>query len=212
MLTAGPDRTSAAGARGCISAVDGRRVRWRCALARASGSPRLARAASRPCCSPRRSRLDAGALPSTPAGRASGSCARARSATAACSRARTTSSTAATRRAASPTCNHAFAEAAGRAARARWSARAFALPSATPTAKHGRRRGAAAYDQAVVTPFGTRWISWIETPVRSRAGGAEIQAVGRDVTDRHVAEAALAESARAGRGARARRSRASSPP
>ncbi|MCZ8100983.1 MAG: ATP-binding protein [Burkholderiales bacterium] len=53
--------------------------------------------------------------------------------------------------------------------------------------------GAQSFDQAFETPDGTRWISWVQTPVRGREG-AEIQAVGRDVTERRRAEADLAEA------------------
>jgi signal transduction histidine kinase/CheY-like chemotaxis protein len=52
----------------------------------------------------------------------------------------------------------------------------------------------AAGDQPVATPSGPRWYSWIEVPVRAPDGSPEIQAVGRDVTARREAEAALAEA------------------
>ncbi len=55
--------------------------------------------------------------------------------------------------------------------------------------------GAESFDQAFETADGVRWISWVQTPVRGREG-AEIQAVGRDVTERRRAEADLAEARR----------------
>jgi PAS domain S-box-containing protein len=63
-------------------------------------------------------------------------------------------------------------------------------PAAGPST---RTPGNAAYDQPVATPHGTRWISWHETIVPS-PHGTEIQAVGRDVTERMNAEQALAET------------------
>lgn len=55
--------------------------------------------------------------------------------------------------------------------------------------------GAQTFDQAFDSPAGRRWISWVQTPVRGREG-SEIQAVGRDITERKRAEADLAEARR----------------
>ncbi len=53
--------------------------------------------------------------------------------------------------------------------------------------------GARMHDQKVATADGPRWIAWREMPVKLESG-AEIQCVGRDVTDRTEAELALAEA------------------
>src|SRR6202000_2938300 len=51
--------------------------------------------------------------------------------------------------------------------------------------------GTRIHDQKVVTPRGPRWVAWREGLVRSDAGRpAEMQCVGRDVTDRTEAERA----------------------
>jgi PAS domain S-box-containing protein len=55
--------------------------------------------------------------------------------------------------------------------------------------------GTRIHDQKVVTPTGPRWIAWREGLVRSDAGHpAEMQCVGRDVTDRTATERALGEA------------------
>ena len=55
--------------------------------------------------------------------------------------------------------------------------------------------GTRTYDQKIATPFGTRWIAWREGLVRHDAGHpAELQSVGRDVTDRTETERALADA------------------
>ncbi|MGE3149819.1 MAG: ATP-binding protein [Pseudorhodoplanes sp.] len=48
-------------------------------------------------------------------------------------------------------------------------------------------------DQKIRTPDGERWLAWREANVRG-AQGVEVQSVGRDVTDRVRAEAALTEA------------------
>ncbi len=53
--------------------------------------------------------------------------------------------------------------------------------------------GTRAYDQKVAAPDGARWIAWREVTVRSDLG-SEMQSVGRDVTDRAIAERALADA------------------
>ena len=55
--------------------------------------------------------------------------------------------------------------------------------------------GTRVHDQKVKSPLGPRWIAWREGFVRSDAGQpAELQCVGRDVTDRTETERALAEA------------------
>jgi PAS domain S-box-containing protein len=55
--------------------------------------------------------------------------------------------------------------------------------------------GTRIHDQKIAGPSGPRWIAWREGLVRSDAGQpAEIQCVGRDVTDRTETERALAEA------------------
>src|SRR6201984_1089536 len=55
--------------------------------------------------------------------------------------------------------------------------------------------GTRIHDQKIASPLGPRWIAWREGLVRSGAGRpAELQCVGRDVTDRTETERALAEA------------------
>src|ERR1700761_2985490 len=55
--------------------------------------------------------------------------------------------------------------------------------------------GTRIYDQRIETALGARWIAWREALVRFDAGApAELQCVGRDVTDRTETERALAEA------------------
>jgi PAS domain S-box-containing protein len=55
--------------------------------------------------------------------------------------------------------------------------------------------GTRIHDQRIVTELGPRWIAWREGLVRSDAGSpAELQCVGRDVTDRTETERALSEA------------------
>src|SRR3974390_2839322 len=55
--------------------------------------------------------------------------------------------------------------------------------------------GTRVHDQKIDSPFGPRWIAWREGLVRLDAGQpAELQCVGRDVTDRTETERALAEA------------------
>jgi PAS domain S-box-containing protein len=57
------------------------------------------------------------------------------------------------------------------------------------------QNGTRIHDQKVAGPLGPRWIAWREGLVRSDAGRpAEMQCVGRDVTDRAETERALAEA------------------
>jgi PAS domain S-box-containing protein len=55
--------------------------------------------------------------------------------------------------------------------------------------------GTRIHDQKIATPLGPRWIAWREGLVRTDAGQpADLQCVGRDVTDRTQSERALAEA------------------
>ncbi|NOJ39495.1 PAS domain-containing hybrid sensor histidine kinase/response regulator [Bradyrhizobium australiense] len=55
--------------------------------------------------------------------------------------------------------------------------------------------GTRVHDQRIEGPLGPRWIAWREGLVRNDAGGpAEMQSVGRDVTDRTESERALTEA------------------
>ncbi|MGA7808340.1 ATP-binding protein [Bradyrhizobium sp.] len=55
--------------------------------------------------------------------------------------------------------------------------------------------GTRVHDQQIATQLGPRWIAWREGLVRSDAGQpAELQCVGRDVTDRTETERALSEA------------------
>ena len=56
------------------------------------------------------------------------------------------------------------------------------------------------HDQKIETALGPRWIAWREGFVRNDAGRpAEMQSVGRDVTDRTESERALDRGPRPGR-------------
>ncbi len=55
--------------------------------------------------------------------------------------------------------------------------------------------GTRIHDQKIATPFGTRWVAWREGLVRLDAGQpAELQSVGRDVTDRMETKRALSDA------------------
>src|SRR6202163_4293887 len=55
--------------------------------------------------------------------------------------------------------------------------------------------GTRIHDQKIAGPLGPRWIAWREGLVRSNAGRpAEMQCVGRDVTDRNETQRALGEA------------------
>ncbi len=55
--------------------------------------------------------------------------------------------------------------------------------------------GTRTHDQKIATPLGPRWIAWREGLVRTDAGQpADLQCVGRDVTDRTESERALGEA------------------
>ena len=68
--------------------------------------------------------------------------------------------------------------------------------------------GARVYDHKIMTAAGPRWLSWRDVVVRPQSGtGAEVQSVGRDVTDRAQAERALAEARDAAEAANRAKSR-----
>jgi len=55
--------------------------------------------------------------------------------------------------------------------------------------------GSRSIDECIATPAGLRWIAWRHHPIRDAEGRCEeMQSVGRDITDRKAAEAALALS------------------
>jgi PAS domain S-box-containing protein len=89
--------------------------------------------------------------------------------------------------------NEAFALVAGRPAETLIGA-IYQLPVRETLPRKAGEGGSEVYDQAVETSAGTRWISWVETPVHTARGGREIQVVGRDVTVRRQTEAELAEA------------------
>ncbi len=88
--------------------------------------------------------------------------------------------------------NDAFCALAGRE-RAALVGTAFALPAIEQGGIIVLPDGTHIYDQKIATAGGERWIAWRDVVVRSGAR-IEVQSVGRDVTDRHEAEVALAEA------------------
>ena len=96
--------------------------------------------------------------------------------------------------------NDAYCELARTAAR-----NADRQPLRARRARAGRHRdrdrtAPAIHDQKIATALGPRWIAWREGLVRNDAGRpAEMQSVGRDVTDRTETERALGRGPRSGR-------------
>jgi signal transduction histidine kinase/CheY-like chemotaxis protein len=88
--------------------------------------------------------------------------------------------------------NDAFCALAGRA-RADLLATAFALPVEEQGDIVTLADGTRVHDQKIAAPGGARWIAWREVSVRID-GGSEVQSVGRDMTDRVLAEHALADA------------------
>ncbi len=88
--------------------------------------------------------------------------------------------------------NDVFCRLAGRE-RSSLLTTAFALP----VLEHGDTAlladGTRAYDQKITCPDGDRWIAWREVTIRVE-GASETQSVGRDITDRVIAEHALGEA------------------
>ncbi|MFO1150683.1 MAG: ATP-binding protein [Alsobacter sp.] len=88
--------------------------------------------------------------------------------------------------------NEAYAALAGRAAETLLGT-SFELTRDPASLDAPRTAGSSSYDEAIVTPYGVRWISWHDTAIAGPYG-TEIQSVGRDVTERMIAERALAET------------------
>src|SRR5208282_3839995 len=88
--------------------------------------------------------------------------------------------------------NDAFCALAGRA-REELLATEFALPVEEQGEPRRLADSTHVHDQKIAAPGGARWIAWREVTVRAD-GGSEMQSVGRDVTDRVLAERALAEA------------------
>jgi PAS domain S-box-containing protein len=78
-------------------------------------------------------------------------------------------------------------------------------PTGPVTTRHD---GSRAYDQEIETPAGRRWIAWRAVDARDPVTGrAQVQAVGRDITDRAASELALAEARDAAQAASRAKSR-----
>ncbi len=88
--------------------------------------------------------------------------------------------------------NDAFCALAGRS-REDLLATAFALAVEEQGEASLLADGTRVHDQKIAARDGARWIAWREVTVRAD-GGSEMQSVGRDVTDRVLAERALAEA------------------
>jgi len=88
--------------------------------------------------------------------------------------------------------NDAFCALAGRA-RENLMGTAFALAIEEQGPATLLADGTRVHDQKIAAPDGAHWIAWREVTVRSD-GGSEMQSVGRDVTDRVIAERALADA------------------
>ena len=90
--------------------------------------------------------------------------------------------------------NDAYCELAGQPRHALIGSR-FALPVLEQGDIAIETTGTRIHDQKIASPLGARWIAWREGLVRSDAGQpAEMQCVGRDVTDRTETERAIAEA------------------
>jgi len=88
--------------------------------------------------------------------------------------------------------NDAFCALAGRS-REELLATTFALPVQIQGDIANLADGTRVNDQKIAAPGGARWIAWREVSVRVD-GGSEVQSVGRDMTDRVMAERALADA------------------
>jgi PAS domain S-box-containing protein len=88
--------------------------------------------------------------------------------------------------------NDAFCRLAGRT-REELGGSTFALPVLERGESSLLSDGTRVYDQKIESGKDARWIAWREVTVR-RGDGSEVQSVGRDVTDRVLAEHALAEA------------------
>jgi signal transduction histidine kinase/CheY-like chemotaxis protein len=88
--------------------------------------------------------------------------------------------------------NDAFCALAGKS-RQDLLATSFALPVEEQGETSSLPDGTRVYDQKIAAAEAARWIAWRETSVRVD-GGSELQSVGRDMTDRVLAERALADA------------------
>jgi PAS domain S-box-containing protein len=88
--------------------------------------------------------------------------------------------------------NDAFCALAGRSREALLKT-AFALTVLEQGETSILADGVRAHDQKIAAADGARWIAWREVTIRAD-GDSEMQSVGRDVTDRVLAERALAEA------------------
>ncbi len=89
--------------------------------------------------------------------------------------------------------NDAFCALAGRPREACSRAPTFTLPVEEQGDTTLLPDGTRVHDQKIAAPDGARWIAWREVTMRADRGN-EMQSVGRDVTDRVLAERALAEA------------------
>ena len=85
-------------------------------------------------------------------------------------------------------------------------------PDALPSLQQGRASalpdGTRLHDEQIMTADGARWLAWRDVVVwAEKAEHAEVQSVGRDVTDRIEAESALAEARDAAEAASGAKSR-----
>src|ERR1700730_15938933 len=85
--------------------------------------------------------------------------------------------------------NDTFCRASGRA-REELVGSTFALPVITQRESRLLCDGTRIHDQKIATPEGERWIAWREVIVRA-GQSAQVQSVGRDITERVEAERAL---------------------
>ncbi len=99
-----------------------------------------------------------------------------------------------------------FANQAYRALAQNASPDAAALQILEQSPAHMLDDGTRIHDQKIATPAGARWIAWREVVVRGDAG-AEVQAVGRDITERVTTEQALTDARDAAEAANRAKSR-----
>ncbi len=99
-----------------------------------------------------------------------------------------------------------FANQAYRALAQNASPDAAALQILEQSPAHMLDDGTRIHDQKIATPSGARWIAWREVVVRGDAG-AEVQAVGRDITERVTTEQALTDARDAAEAANRAKSR-----
>ncbi len=88
--------------------------------------------------------------------------------------------------------NDTFCRASGRA-REELVGSAFALPVIAQGEPRLLCDGTRIHDQKIATPEGERWIAWREVIVRA-GQSAQVQSVGRDITERVEAERALSQA------------------